>query len=253
MNDFALVPNLISPVEGQSAKIAVQTSAGVCIQCGAEFFFKKHPFRLRVYEKSLCSERCRGLFYYRKRHPIVNEKDCKYCGERFVPKTTRSLFCCDACTRRWYTNKDCAVCGKPIPPKPGRVPGPRKTKFCSIICKKKNKAMLEERRRPGRNAHVRSAYLELKISVYSKLGNVCKCGENRMACLSIDHVFGNGAEDRRTTKGSFARLRKILSDNTGAYQILCMNCQWIKRVENKEHLSKEKAPPRLLAGAGRES
>jgi hypothetical protein len=61
--------------------------------------------------------------------------------------------------------------------------------------------------------------------------------------LSIDHINGNGAEHRRelkrTTGGStgghdFYRWLKNNNFPDG-YQVLCMNCQFIKKIENKEH------------------
>jgi hypothetical protein len=30
-------------------------------------------------------------------------------------------------------------------------------------------------------------------------------------------------------------LKKVLADTTGSYQLLCANCNWIKKSENNEH------------------
>lgn len=55
-------------------------------------------------------------------------------------------------------------------------------------------------------------------------------------CLQIDHVNGDGVKDRRKTGVSSVFLRKVLRDTSGMYQLLCANCNWIKRVENKEYM-----------------
>lgn len=80
---------------------------------------------------------------------------------------------------------------------------------------------------------------KLKISVLTYYGNgkcACvRCGESRTACLSIDHIDGNGAEERRNDlkgKSLYSYLHK--RGFPLGYQTLCMNCQWVKRFENNE-------------------
>jgi len=70
---------------------------------------------------------------------------------------------------------------------------------------------------------------------------VCKkCGETDMRVLSIDHINGDGAKHRREifgeNKKSGRHFYKWLQENDypDGFQVLCMNCQWIKRYENKE-------------------
>ena len=57
------------------------------------------------------------------------------------------------------------------------------------------------------------------------------CGENRLGCLSIDHINGGGNEDRkkhgRFGIGLYRWLRS--NDYPGGFQTLCMNCQFLKR------------------------
>ena len=50
-------------------------------------------------------------------------------------------------------------------------------------------------------------------------------------CLQIDHVNGGGRKEKE--KGANL-LRKVLKDSMGLYQLLCANCNWIKRVKNNE-------------------
>jgi hypothetical protein len=65
-----------------------------------------------------------------------------------------------------------------------------------------------------------------------------KCGNEDIRVLTIDHINGNGAEDRRKTefKKDSRRLYAWLKRNNypSGYQCLCMNCNWIKRYENNE-------------------
>ncbi len=87
----------------------------------------------------------------------------------------------------------------------------------------------------------REGYRERKVEVLTHYGNgVCacvKCGFDDIRALSIDHIDGGGLEHRRslgiTSGGNFYLWLKRNVFPTG-YQTLCMNCQYIKRSENKE-------------------
>lgn len=68
------------------------------------------------------------------------------------------------------------------------------------------------------------------------------CGEQRLDCLSIDHINNDGASHRKgmRNKGGQAFYSWLKRNNypTG-YQTLCMNCQWIKQLEyTKLHRTK---------------
>jgi len=81
----------------------------------------------------------------------------------------------------------------------------------------------------------------LRERVLKLLGNKCAnpfnlphpnwCNDQR--CLQIDHIHGNGInEDSR--RGTAKYHRKVLKD-LSPYQLLCANCNWIKRSKNKEY------------------
>lgn len=75
----------------------------------------------------------------------------------------------------------------------------------------------------------------LRRAIFTKHGNKCKsCGFDNPKALQIDHVNGGGHKERITV-GRYAILKKALEDTTGTYQLLCANCNWIKRIDNKEH------------------
>lgn len=74
----------------------------------------------------------------------------------------------------------------------------------------------------------------LRKAVIAFLGGKCiKCGFSDERALQIDHVYGGGRKDRVGLSSS-AFYKKVLADTAGKYQLLCSNCNWIKRVENDE-------------------
>ena len=107
-----------------------------------------------------------------------------------------------------------------------------------------NKEVIKERRKNHRRTYIhiyserdKERKTQLKIEVLSHYGKegkaICvNCGENRLPCLSIDHIGGGGSKDPRR---GISRYYWLKANNfpTG-YQTLCMNCQWIKREENNE-------------------
>lgn len=72
------------------------------------------------------------------------------------------------------------------------------------------------------------------------LGNKCrKCGFDDKRALQFDHVAGGGTKDRNITgkNGGYYRNRSICKSivkGEGKFQLLCANCNWIKRTENNE-------------------
>ena len=84
--------------------------------------------------------------------------------------------------------------------------------------------------------------LEYKTIVLTHYGNgklACvKCGFSDVRALSIDHISGDGYQQRLNNRkfigdSIYRWLRK--HNYPEGYQTLCMNCQWIKRVDNYEH------------------
>lgn len=81
---------------------------------------------------------------------------------------------------------------------------------------------------------------ERKKKVYEALGNVCThCGFSDYRALQIDHVHGFGKRDKinkrhTNAKAFYLFVYESVSKNEGKYQILCANCNWIKRYSQKE-------------------
>jgi plasmid maintenance system killer protein len=85
--------------------------------------------------------------------------------------------------------------------------------------------------------HNRKIRLEV-LRHYSNGKPKCvKCGIEDTRCLSIDHINGNGAEHRKELKKLRTNIITYLRKNNypDGFQILCMNCQFIKRHENNEN------------------
>ena len=78
----------------------------------------------------------------------------------------------------------------------------------------------------------------VRREVIALLGGCCvECGFADARALQVDHVKGDGAAERRSTPHATLMRRVLLSwrsGERGVYQLLCANCNWIKRVENGE-------------------
>ena len=76
---------------------------------------------------------------------------------------------------------------------------------------------------------------ELRELAMEALGGVCAhCGNADPRVLQIDHVFARGSRERKEI-GTRGILIKILESAGYGYQILCSNCNCIKRIENNEN------------------
>jgi len=110
-----------------------------------------------------------------------------------------------------------------------------------LLCPNCN--FLERLKMSGVNEYsTRNTYNNLRWNVLDYLsdGSNCKeCGCDDIRVLQIDHVRGGGTQDYREFGGSLQIYRKILkmskSQALKQYQVLCANCNWIKRVERREY------------------
>ena len=81
----------------------------------------------------------------------------------------------------------------------------------------------------------RRKYQKLRDATLAYLGNKCAhCGLSDARVLQVDHVFGGGWREHKTI-GSHQIFRRVLSgSHDEEYQLLCANCNWIKRAERGE-------------------
>lgn len=99
---------------------------------------------------------------------------------------------------------------------------------------KENRKRYVEKHRQSINEQNYGYLIRFKKAVYEKLGNKCvRCGFSDWRALQIDHVYGGGRKDRLGLS-SRSFYKKILADDSDKYQILCANCNQIKRIENNE-------------------
>lgn len=82
-----------------------------------------------------------------------------------------------------------------------------------------------------------------KIELLKLMGNKCvRCGFHDLRALQIDHINGDGAIERASWKEFggmalsqfYSLVSKSFSSGENRYQLLCANCNWIKRSENRE-------------------
>jgi len=79
-----------------------------------------------------------------------------------------------------------------------------------------------------------------------------RCGESRLACLTIDHIHGGGRKHFARINKYGSRFYSWLMQNNYpvGYQTLCGNCQLIKREENNEIANKIQMRPAAAKANG---
>lgn len=86
-----------------------------------------------------------------------------------------------------------------------------------------------------RNAYQRNRLITRRNEAIAFLGGQCSntaCGCSDTRVLQIDHKRSNGASERKNlTRGAFY---KRVKEHPKDYQLLCANCNWIKRIEQNE-------------------
>lgn len=89
------------------------------------------------------------------------------------------------------------------------------------------------------NARERARVKERRNLVLQLLGDKCiRCGFTDKRALQIDHINGGGGAEFKNASSNNKRFyyKKVIESITkqeGKYQLLCANCNWIKRSENK--------------------
>jgi hypothetical protein len=79
--------------------------------------------------------------------------------------------------------------------------------------------------------------IDRRQKLLALLGSHCvRCGYDAdWRALEIDHISGGGAQDRKAARSLGAYYQAILDCGGVGYQILCANCNRIKRYENREY------------------
>lgn len=118
----------------------------------------------------------------------------------------------------------CVNCAEPLDAEWARIAKERRIKnpYC-VGCR-------EQQNRNGRAINTR-----LRQAAVSALGGQCvRCSFSDSRALHIDHVRGGGRQDREGLH-PHAFLRKVVAEaDSGRYQLLCANCNAIKKHEQRE-------------------
>ena len=82
----------------------------------------------------------------------------------------------------------------------------------------------------------RQKHQKTRNEILDILGRICKkCGFSDERALHIDHVCGGGSKQRKKYGGAtFENILSELKEGSSEYQVLCANCNAIKRVEERE-------------------
>ena len=80
----------------------------------------------------------------------------------------------------------------------------------------------------------------MRLKIFNILGHKCvRCGFDDKRALQFDHIEGGGTKERKNFNGG-CELMRFYSDNPELtkqrLQVLCANCNWIKKHDNKEHI-----------------
>jgi len=80
----------------------------------------------------------------------------------------------------------------------------------------------------------RQKRLKIRLEVIKYYGGKCICcGEDCMEFLTIDHIKGEGRKHRRSLGGANRFYNWLRKNNfPKGFQVLCMNCNWGKRMNN---------------------
>lgn len=160
---------------------------------------------------------------------------CKKCNEN---KSSEKYFYRNMYKDKIYRTGTCKVCL-------GKESSERRRQF-----RKKNLQEYQRQRRESatryRNNHPEKHYAlmrkwkeEKRKKIMVSLGGLfCKnCKFNDYRALQIDHVKGGGNKQRKALNSTHLSIRIIEKDIEKGlgqnYQILCANCNWIKRSQNK--------------------
>lgn len=87
--------------------------------------------------------------------------------------------------------------------------------------------------------HISQASLRQRV-LAALGGKCCKCGFCDPRALQVDHIMGGGSQ--HIAKVSWSKRYLDILENPYNYQLLCANCNWIKRHENKEFGRRFKKP-----------
>jgi hypothetical protein len=114
-----------------------------------------------------------------------------------------------------------------------------KQRDSTTITKRESQRKYRENNREKVRESQRNEKKRKKDEIHYLLGCKCiKCGFNDSRALQIDHINGGGYTERKgynmNPQKYYSNILKSIKNNENKYQLLCANCNWIKRFENNE-------------------
>ena len=130
--------------------------------------------------------------------------------------------------------------------------------------KKQDPKYLEDYRKKH-NKWAKESVKRKRAEIVKLLGGKCvRCGFSDSRALQIDHVYGSGRRHAgrkhlkqmgkhgcrknsgiKNYSGYLHKILKEIKSGSKDYQLLCANCNWIKRAENKEYGNWKGEKPKL--------
>lgn len=84
---------------------------------------------------------------------------------------------------------------------------------------------------------IHKSYMKIKDKIFQLLGNKCvNCGFQDKRAFQIDHVFGGGWKEIKSLPAYayYKNVLRKLEKGSKDYQLLCANCNQIKKYEKSE-------------------
>lgn len=130
--------------------------------------------------------------------------------------------------------KRCWICKK-VKPKAEFYKDSARYDNASTRCKECDKSY----RREAKMKYHKKRYHTPRKEIIKLLGGKCtRCGFSDFRVLQIDHVKGGGNKERKkieSTRTYYPYVLEKIKNGSLDYQVLCANCNWIKKFENKEN------------------
>jgi hypothetical protein len=97
--------------------------------------------------------------------------------------------------------------------------------------------------------HVKEYVRAVRQEIIRVLGGKCiRCGFSDWRALQVDHVDGFPGENRvSASRRLLFYIQKSLREHRNEFQLLCANCNWIKKYENNEN-ARQKVSADLSSG-----
>jgi hypothetical protein len=138
--------------------------------------------------------------------------------------------------------ESCWKCGTPL--KIGKNIGQGKFHRGSYQCNECSNLARKEWRSKNKTRWLRverERNLRLRLQVIKALGGKCPCGFSDWRALDIDHVNGGGTQELKGVNRQAVYYNRVLAylkanPSQTKYQLLCCNCNRIKRWTNHENV-----------------